>query len=90
MIQQLVVINHIEKSIWGSSKVVEDTKITPYGVNIARKVGISWQATEEAIINSLIAAKTMTGIDNYTVESLPTEKVIQILQNHNLIYSADN
>ena len=33
------------------------------------------EATEEAILNSLFAAETMTGIGGRTVEALPAEKV---------------
>lgn len=43
------------------------------------------EATEEAIINSLFAAKTTTGRDGHTVESLPLEKVIPILKKYNRI-----
>jgi D-aminopeptidase len=43
------------------------------------------EATEEAIINSLFAAKTTTGLVGHTVESLPLEKVIPILKKYNRI-----
>jgi len=43
------------------------------------------EATEEAIINSLFAAKTMTGRDGHKVESLPLDKVIPILKKYNRI-----
>ena len=43
------------------------------------------EATEEAIINSLFAAKTMAGRDGHKVESLPLEKVIPILKKYNRI-----
>ena len=43
------------------------------------------EATEEAIINSLFAAKTMTGRNGNKVESLPLEKVIPILKKYNRI-----
>ncbi len=45
------------------------------------------EATEEAVINSLFAAKTMTGRNNLTIHSLPINKVIKILSQHNLINS---
>jgi D-aminopeptidase len=35
------------------------------------------EATEEAIVNSLFAAETMTGKDGNTVEALPKEKVLE-------------
>ncbi len=43
------------------------------------------QATEEAIINALIAAKTMTGINDNTVPALPHDAVIRILKKYNRI-----
>lgn len=37
------------------------------------------QATEEAIINALVAAETMTGADGQTVEAIPHERLREIL-----------
>ena len=36
------------------------------------------EAVEEAILNSLFAAETMTGKDNRRVEALPVEKVVKL------------
>lgn len=41
------------------------------------------EATEEAIINSLLAATTTRGKDGHTVEAIPMEKVINILKKYN-------
>lgn len=41
------------------------------------------EATEEAIINSLFAAKTMKGRASRSVEALPIDKVIPILKKYN-------
>jgi D-aminopeptidase len=41
------------------------------------------QATEEAIINALVAADTMTGINGNTVYALPLDRVRAILRRHN-------
>lgn len=41
------------------------------------------QATEEAIVNAMIAAKTMTGINRHTVEALPHDKLQEILKKYN-------
>lgn len=41
------------------------------------------QATEEAVINAMIAADTMTGINNHTVIALPHEKLREILKKYN-------
>ena len=40
------------------------------------------EATEEAIINSLLAAKTITGKQGHVAEALPVEKVIAIMKNY--------
>jgi D-aminopeptidase len=39
-------------------------------------------ATEEAVVNALVAGRTMTGRDGHRVAGLPVEKVRQILQRH--------
>jgi D-aminopeptidase len=41
------------------------------------------QATEEAIINALVAAKTMTGINNNTFYALPHDRLREILRKYN-------
>lgn len=43
------------------------------------------EATEEAIINSLFAAKSMTGRDGHKIESIPTDKILEILKKYNKI-----
>ena len=43
------------------------------------------ESTEEAILNSLFTAKSMTGIDGHTVEALPVPKVLNILKKYNAI-----
>jgi len=40
------------------------------------------QATEEAVINALVAARTMTGADGLTVEALPHERLREILRHY--------
>jgi D-aminopeptidase len=41
------------------------------------------QATEEAITNAMIAAKTMTGADDIRAYALPHDRLIQILRKYN-------
>jgi D-aminopeptidase len=41
------------------------------------------QATEEAILNALVAAETMTGINGNTVYALPHDRLKQILKKYN-------
>jgi len=47
-------------------------------------------ATEEAVINSLIAAKTMAGKDNLKIEALPVEETLEILKLHRVIKDNPN
>ncbi len=41
------------------------------------------QATQEAIVNALVAAETMTGIDNHTVQALPHDRLRAALKKYN-------
>jgi L-aminopeptidase/D-esterase-like protein len=41
------------------------------------------QATEEAVVNAMVAAQTMTGKDGYTVEALPHGKLREVLKKYN-------
>jgi L-aminopeptidase/D-esterase-like protein len=40
------------------------------------------QATEEAIVNALIAAETMTGINGNKVYALPEDRLLEVLRKH--------
>ncbi|HEY2858040.1 MAG TPA: P1 family peptidase [Terracidiphilus sp.] len=41
------------------------------------------QATEEAIVNAMVGAKTMTGVDGHTVEALPHDELQRIMKKYN-------
>jgi L-aminopeptidase/D-esterase-like protein len=41
------------------------------------------EATEEAIVNAMVAAKTMRGIDGNTVHALPHERLREVLRKYN-------
>jgi len=41
------------------------------------------EATEEAILNAMVGATTMTGVDGHTVEALPHDKLQQALKKYN-------
>lgn len=41
------------------------------------------EATEEAIVNAMVGAKTMTGVDGHTVIQLPQDKLQQVLEQFN-------
>jgi len=41
------------------------------------------QATEEAIVNAMVGAETMTGVDDHRVIALPHERLRQVLKEYN-------
>jgi len=41
------------------------------------------QATEEAVVNAMVAAETMTGINNHTVLALPHDRLREVLKKYN-------
>jgi D-aminopeptidase len=43
------------------------------------------QATEEAIVNAMVASDTMTGIDGHRVIGLPHDQLIHVLEKYNRI-----
>ena len=43
------------------------------------------QATEEAVDNALVAAKTMTGANYWVVPALPHDQLQDILRKHNTL-----
>jgi D-aminopeptidase len=43
------------------------------------------EATEEAIINSLFAAETLTGFENTKADALPIDKTVEILKKYSRI-----
>ena len=45
------------------------------------------QATEEAIVNAMVGAETMTGANGTRVYSLPHAKLQEILKKHNRLSS---
>jgi D-aminopeptidase len=46
------------------------------------------QATEEAIINSLVAGRTMTGRDEHKVQGLPHDRLREVLKKYNRLAGA--
>jgi L-aminopeptidase/D-esterase-like protein len=41
------------------------------------------QATEEAVVNAMVAAETMTGINQHTAIALPHERLRDVLKKYN-------
>ncbi|MCG1036522.1 DmpA family aminopeptidase [Polaribacter sargassicola] len=71
-------IPYRNESMFLDKKELKNGAITPLFLAVI-------EATEEAIINSLFAAKTMTGRENHTKESLPIDDVIKIMKRNNRI-----
>ena len=46
------------------------------------------QATEEAIVNALVAAETMTGINNHKVIALPHDRLREVMKKYNRLVEA--
>jgi L-aminopeptidase/D-esterase-like protein len=61
-----------------NAKMIPNDKIDPLFEATA-------QATEESILNTLIAAEDMIGINNTKIYALPEDKLIKILKKHNRI-----
>jgi D-aminopeptidase len=43
------------------------------------------EATEEAILNSLFAAESMTGRDGHEIQALPIDKVLELMKKYNRV-----
>lgn len=63
-----------------------ETTVTMYSNDLMNDLfAATIEATEEAIINALVAAKTMKAINDNTIFALPHEEVISILKKYNRI-----
>jgi D-aminopeptidase len=60
------------------TKILRDDYISPLFL-------ATIEATEEAIINSLFAATTMTGKDGHKIQSLPVDRVMEIMKKYNRV-----
>jgi L-aminopeptidase/D-esterase-like protein len=66
----------------GAAGHVVDLKMLP-NEKIEPVFAATVQATEEAIINAMVAAETMTGIENHRVRALPHDQLRAILKKYN-------
>jgi D-aminopeptidase len=66
----------------GSGKNVKDLKMLPNEA-IDPIFAATVQATEEAIVNAMVAAETTTGIENHKVIALPHDKLRAVLKKYN-------
>jgi D-aminopeptidase len=65
-----------------SSKGVRDLKMLPND-SLDPIFLATVQATEEAIVNAMVAAETMTGIDGHTAIALPHDRLREVLKKYN-------
>jgi D-aminopeptidase len=71
-------IPHSTESKYKNNKVLRNDEMSPIFM-------AAIEATEEAILNSLFMAHTVTGYNNHTVQSIPKEKILKILHKYNVI-----
>ncbi len=66
-------VRYSDSTIFQVQKVLRNDAMTPIFM-------AAIEATEEAIINSLFAAKTMTGKDGREVKAIPLEQILDLMQ----------
>ena len=71
-------IHYSSTSLFNETRILRNEVITPLFL-------ATIEATEEAILNSLFAAESMTGRDGHKIFSIPIEKVLDIMKKYNKI-----
>jgi D-aminopeptidase len=66
---------------YGQDRVV-DLKMLPNEM-IEPVFAATVQATEEAVVNAMVAAETMTGVDNHHVRAIPHDQLRAVLKKYN-------
>ena len=66
---------HSTSEMFDTMKVLRNDEVSPLFL-------AAIEATEEAIINSLFAAQTTTGMEGRTIEALPLDKTIEVLKKY--------
>jgi D-aminopeptidase len=69
-------ISHTAESLSVQQEVLRNEAMTPLFM-------ATIEATEEAILNSLFAAKTIKGRDGHLIEALPVDRVLEIMKAYN-------
>jgi D-aminopeptidase len=72
--------------LWGAADVAPADILPNHRIDAIFEATV--QATEEAIINSLVAAETMVGRDYLRVEALPHDRLREILSRHDRLVRA--
>ena len=71
--------------VGGTSKVADVKMLLDTAIDPVYEATV--QATEEAITNAMVAARTMTGADGYRVPALPHEALREVLARHGRLSS---
>ena len=71
-------IPYNSKSLYREIKVLRNDALTPLFL-------ATIEATEEAILNSLFAAKTTTGRNGHKIEAIPIDKILKIMKKYNKV-----
>ena len=72
---EINLIPHRQKSLTKEIVELKNNAVTPLFL-------AAIEATEEAIINSLFAAKTMVGRNNHEIKSIPIDAIIKLMKKH--------
>ena len=65
--------------VWGTSYLTTTELLPPGRPLFAATV----QATEEAVINAMVAAETMTGVNGNTVYAIPHDRLREAMRKYN-------
>ena len=71
-------VKHQDESLYYNTRVLRNENTSPLFMAVI-------EATEEAILNSMFAAETMTGRNNHVIEELPMKQVLEILHKYNKV-----
>ena len=71
-------IPYESKSLFSEKKILRNESVTPLFLAVI-------EATEEAILNSLFAAKTTKGREGHQIEALPVDKVLKIMDQYDAL-----
>ncbi|GJM32134.1 MAG: D-aminopeptidase [Saprospiraceae bacterium] len=71
-------IPYQQEAMFDEAKVLRNDNMSPLFL-------ATIEATEEAVLNSLFCAESMSGINGHTIESLPIKQIIPLLQKYNTI-----
>jgi L-aminopeptidase/D-esterase-like protein len=67
--------------VWGSGKVKQIAMVPNDEMNPLFLATV--QSVEESVVNALIAAKTMKGINDFEVDAIPHAQLQQVLKKYN-------